>query len=605
MVASLLMSNTVVLAMIIVGTGVYVTGALRDAAKQSSIDAASMTAKTLAPTVGELVKNNALSPLRRLLTDMARQNGVAEISVTTPDGQVLAHSEPSRVTLRELQPKWDAVLPDDYGSDEHAASTSTQTVMVPGRGALILTVRANLTPVVGKGTVELWYILGGLAAGGLVVLLLMFVRISRPMRMLGMIAEALRQVGSCGNDLRLLELDERQGSEAQAWNKLLGRVSIVLPAKPVVEENSSAPVESNGSDLEQATNILPIGVIVLDRSGMVRVSNNMGAALLGTTVPEITGRAMSDVLEDEQIATITRQVSEGTGVRKTVEIKRPTPVGEAVLRIQCRPLRKDDVGAALVIIEDVTQQRIADASRNLFIAQATHELRTPLTNMRLSLETILDDEETKFPDVFAPHMNMLQTEVRRLERIISDMLAVSEIEAGSMKLSRGEIQLDRMMQEIEHDHRPHAEKKGLSFKVELPPKLPQVFGDREKLAQSLHNLVGNAIKYTPAPGSISVVLSADEHKLMIAVTDSGMGISKEDQGKLFNRFCRGSDPRVATITGTGLGLALSREIARLHGGDITLESEIDKGSTFTLAVPLGRHGSERGGSSPEPQRKAA
>ena len=128
----------------------------------------------------------------------------------------------------------------------------------------------------------------------------------------------------------------------------------------------------------------------------------------------------------------------------------------------------------------------------------------------------------------------------------------------------------------------------------MPPKLPTLVGDREKLAQAIHNIVGNAVKYTPAGGKVRIVVGETAGGgVSFTVTDTGMGISAEDQAKLFNRFVRGSDPRVAGITGTGLGLALSKEIARLHGGDIILHSELDKGSTFTLTVPGGRQAERR------------
>jgi len=120
----------------------------------------------------------------------------------------------------------------------------------------------------------------------------------------------------------------------------------------------------------------------------------------------------------------------------------------------------------------------------------------------------------------------------------------------------------------------------------LPPKLPLVKGDRDKILMALHNLVGNALKYTPKGGSVTVNVQVDSKQLLFSVSDTGIGISDEDAERIFERFYRAKDPRVEKITGTGLGLTLAREVVRLHGGEITLKSELNKGSTFTLTLPV-------------------
>jgi signal transduction histidine kinase len=125
-----------------------------------------------------------------------------------------------------------------------------------------------------------------------------------------------------------------------------------------------------------------------------------------------------------------------------------------------------------------------------------------------------------------------------------------------------------------------------SLTFELPPKLPVIQGDRDKLLLTLHNLIGNAIKYTPEGGRVVVSVKADARQVAVEVADTGIGIRPEEQAMIFDRFYRSSDPRVAKITGSGLGLALAKEVAVLHRGDVTVQSEPDKGSVFTLVVPL-------------------
>jgi signal transduction histidine kinase len=119
-----------------------------------------------------------------------------------------------------------------------------------------------------------------------------------------------------------------------------------------------------------------------------------------------------------------------------------------------------------------------------------------------------------------------------------------------------------------------------------PPKLPKLQGDRDKINLALHNLLGNALKYTPAEGQVTVSIDVRNGQLVIDVIDTGIGIKPEEAEKIFDKFYRSEDPRVEKITGTGLGLTLAREVVRLHGGDVTLQSELNRGSTFTATFPI-------------------
>jgi signal transduction histidine kinase len=272
------------------------------------------------------------------------------------------------------------------------------------------------------------------------------------------------------------------------------------------------------------------------------------------------------------------------GARSSVEVERRGESGDrTVLRMSVRPMRAEPAGA-MVVIEDVTQQRVADESRNAFVAQATHELRTPLTNIRLYTETMVDEPDDAA--VRAKCLNVINTESRRLERIVGDMLSVSEIEAGALKLRSAEVRLEALFEELEADYKAQASDKEIALKFDLPPKMPLLEGDRDKLMLALHNLVGNALKYTPTGGKVTVRVLDEGAALRVDVADTGIGIKPEEHELVFERFYRAKDKRINGITGSGIGLALARQVARLHGGDVTLSSELDKGSTFTLRVPL-------------------
>jgi len=214
----------------------------------------------------------------------------------------------------------------------------------------------------------------------------------------------------------------------------------------------------------------------------------------------------------------------------------------------------------------------------------THELRTPLTNIRLCVESLIEEPDGETA-ARSRTLNMINTESRRLERIVGDMLSVSEIEAGTMKLAQDDLRLDTMFEELEHNFRSPAAARNISLTFVLPPKLPVILADRDKIVLALSNLIGNAIKYTPEGGKVSVTAASDDGSLSVAVTDTGMGIPAEEHELIFERFYRSKDTRIESITGTGLGLTLARQVVRLHGGDITVTSAVNKGTTMTLTLP--------------------
>jgi two-component system phosphate regulon sensor histidine kinase PhoR len=236
-------------------------------------------------------------------------------------------------------------------------------------------------------------------------------------------------------------------------------------------------------------------------------------------------------------------------------------------------------------MRDITQQKLAEEMRDQFVDTATHELRTPLANIKayaetLALADVIDVEQQK------QFLNTINSEATRLARFVDDLLSVSSMELGSLSLNKQVTELNRMLNEVLNKVRPQIQEKGLTFDVVLPEKMPEPELDKDKIATVLVNLLGNAVKYTPAGGRVTFRVNVTDQQLEISVEDSGVGIAPDELEKVFEKFFRSQDPRVQEQTGTGLGLALAQEVVRLHGGRITVESEINKGSTFTVLLPL-------------------
>jgi signal transduction histidine kinase len=546
----------------------------------------------LAHSAESMLADGDVSALRRLLVEARQEHDLKQCRIVLPDGQVIADAAPSRITLVALPARWPAGPVDSGGSDSNAAGTGDilldRPLLVPGRGPALLSITASSSTKL----TEAWQVqaeLGAIGAAALAALLLVYRRLRARLVPLGVLRESLLAAGE-GN-VQPESLFMRGGEispEAQAWNQVVERAA--RAENTGLEQRVKAAFQSQRetrNDLVHACDALSVGMVVVDMNLKVKHVNGAAAVLLRANREQVAGADSATVFADERVREALRAIvagGGGGGQRRMIEVRHGEQDGGGILRFGVRSLRREDQGGALVTIEDVTQQRVADAARNSFVAQATHELRTPLTNMRLCLEAASEAEDAS-PEVLREHFNRLNIETRRLERMIGEMLSLTEIEAGSLRLKKDDVRLDAVIEQLRPDYAQQAAEKKLSLTFELPPKLPVFQGDQDKLALVLHNLLGNALKYTPAGGRVMLAAKADGAQLTVTVTDTGIGVAPEEQQQIFERFYRAKDPRVAKITGTGLGLALAREIARLHNGEITVQSELDRGSTFTLTLP--------------------
>jgi two-component system phosphate regulon sensor histidine kinase PhoR len=258
---------------------------------------------------------------------------------------------------------------------------------------------------------------------------------------------------------------------------------------------------------------------------------------------------------------------------------------ERILRVARLPLGGDAGQGHVWSLRDVTQQKLAEQTRDRFIDTATHELRTPLANIKAYAETLASAEYIDV-ELQKEFCNIINSEVTRLARFIDDLLSISSMEAGALTVERQKVETDRLFAEVLAKVEPLMQKKEIQFEVELPPKMPELHLDKDKIIAVVVNVLGNAAKYTPNGGRVSLKVKCEEGRLRAAVQDTGVGIAEEELPKVFEKFFRSEDPRVQAEVGTGLGLSLAREVVRMHGGEITVESELNKGSTFTVSLPL-------------------
>ena len=534
-----------------------------------------------------MLARDDVTAVRRLVADAGRTYKLNRCRIVLPDNGVIAASEPDRINLPKLPATW-SDIPMDKGPNVANRSfvMFSHPLQIPGRGSARLELAAPIDYPIGV-FLETQAGVGAIGAAALVSLLLVYRNMRYRLRAMGVIREALLALGGGERSMAALAVGPELGPEAVAWNDLLlekDKLSTMVVVGRASDTISDRRV--NKGDLDAAFDAMSQGLVLINDKLEAKFVNGAAAVFLQAAREKMLGAKVAQFIKYPEVLKTIEGVASGKLRRRmTVEVKHGGEDGAGVLKFSVRPVRREDSAAAMVIIEDVTQQRVADEARNTFVAQATHELRTPLTNIRLYVETAIEDGEND-PALRAKALNVISQEARRLESIVSEMLSVSEIEAGSFKLNRSEVRLDALFAELTADYESPAKDKKLNLKFNLPPKLPAIKGDRDKINVALHNLVGNALKYTPAEGNVSVNVTVEKSTLTVEVVDSGIGIGPEDQKRIFDKFYRAKDPRVGKIVGTGLGLTLAREVVRLHGGDITVDSQINKGSTFTLKLPI-------------------
>lgn len=385
----------------------------------------------------------------------------------------------------------------------------------------------------------------------------------------------------------LLPMDA-DGPVADGWNRLTQHLRATRTDTSLEKRLESALGGLREKRAEAALQAIPEGIGLTDAEDRIAYGNASLYALIGLHVDDAREKPLLELMPwhgtadaaaiDEQFEEPMRPV--------IIEYLRGDVVADGVLRVARYSHETSEGHPAGHVwhIRDITQQKLAEEAREQFVYAATHELRTPLANIRAYAETLsvaeFDDEEQR-----KGFLNTINTEATRLGRFVDDLLNISQMEAGSMTLHPQKTEVRRMLVEVVDKVRPQMDQKAITLDVAMPAKLPELTIDKENITAAIVNVLGNAAKYTPHGGKVTLRVDCDESILQVHVEDTGIGIAADELPKLGRKFFRSSDERVRDETGTGLGLAFTQEVVRLHGGRLTIASEINKGSRFTISLP--------------------
>ncbi len=345
---------------------------------------------------------------------------------------------------------------------------------------------------------------------------------------------------------------------------------------------------------EEVVSAAAEGVIVVDSSGKILMMNPAAERLYGTKLKDKAGKDVREVLGTDHMLTLSKDLSSRfTGVGETeAEIKSVSET-EKTLRASTALIQNHDgkVVGMVSALSNVTKAKELEQMKIDFVSSVSHELRTPLASVKQAISLILDKTAGEVNHEQEKMLSLAKRNVERLTRLINDILDVSKIEAGKMVLNRSPHDLCEIVEEVGQTMALFAQSRDVQISYSAPKDLPRVHVDRDRIIQVFTNLVGNAIKFTPSQGKVSLN-AADIPRggeattfLKTAVADTGRGIAKEDLAKVFEKFSQ-IGAKSTDVKGTGLGLTISRALVEQHGGQIWVESEAGKGSKFTVSLPV-------------------
>jgi PAS domain S-box-containing protein len=325
------------------------------------------------------------------------------------------------------------------------------------------------------------------------------------------------------------------------------------------------------------------GLLVFDKVGKVSLINPQAESFFRIKKEEIVGKSFSELVQFSDFKPIIEAVG---GELKRVFRKEVPIRGDLILEVTTVPMMKgeEEVGI-LMILHDVTREKEIERMKTEFVSISAHQLRTPLSAIKWTLKMFLDGDLGELTKEQREFLEKTYQSNERMINLINDLLNVTRIEEGRFLYKPVLADIVPICQSVIDSYKDEIEKRNLKFKFKKPKELPKVRVDIEKISLAIQNLLENAIRYNKFGGEIEMVLKEKEKEIEFSIKDTGIGIPKDQQNRVFTKFFRGSNAMKMETEGSGLGLFITKNIIEAHGGRIWFESEEGKGTTFYFTLP--------------------
>jgi PAS domain S-box-containing protein len=341
--------------------------------------------------------------------------------------------------------------------------------------------------------------------------------------------------------------------------------------------------------VESALQRLPDAVVIVDETGSATFANHKVESITGITIESIVGKLPQEWCDNIHVISLLSQYHGNiTQLHRTESLKySPEKHPERTVSVSVYPLYSlrdtSIVLGSLVIFRDITEQVLATQSRDEFLAHVSHELKSPLNVINLHAELLLETD-TIGSDESIKSTNVIIDEVERLSLLINDLLNISKFESGITTLNRQRVKIHDFLKDTFTSATRSAAEKNITPHIEIARSISTMNIDKDLFRVALNNILSNSVKYGRNGGKVSLIAEDVDDTVQIEISDDGIGIYEEDKKHIFEKFYRSESEEVQEQPGHGLGLALTKEIILLHGGHLDVQSEKNKGTTFTIKI---------------------
>jgi signal transduction histidine kinase len=350
-----------------------------------------------------------------------------------------------------------------------------------------------------------------------------------------------------------------------------------------VEEAEKQATEERDKTEAIITNLTD-GLLFFNKENKLSLLNPQALVFFDIKAEKIMGKSVSELKSYPNIAPLINLLN--TNVKK--DSRQEISLRENLnLEVSIIPLIQDSGRGNLIVLHDVTREKIVEKLKTEFVSLAAHQLRTPLTEIKWVLKMFLDGDLKEINDEQKEYIKKTYRANERMINLINDLLDVSRIEEGKYLYEPKPANIEDIIEPVIKSLRKEIKRKRLIFEFQKPKeKLPQIWIDAEKIEIVIQNLVENAVRYTKMGGGVTIALKSKGEKIEFSIQDTGVGIPREQQNRIFTKFFRAPDVVKMETEGTGLGLFISKNIIEAHKGKIWFESEEGKGSTFSFTLPI-------------------
>jgi two-component system phosphate regulon sensor histidine kinase PhoR len=509
----------------------------------------------------------------------------ARATVVRADGKVLAdsHENPTRMENHADRPEIVEAFADGRGRSTRYSDTVKRELVYlairhqPGIGRSVVLRLAWPLERVNEAIAEVLHPVGAVSLVTLVLGAVFSLLFSRALSLrVQKLKEFSRRVAE--GDFRPVAVQD-EGDELVELTRALNDTATRLDEtiRTLKEErNQSAAILGSMSE----------GVVVVGPDERIIFCNQAFLNSLAISVAPNEGKTLIEVTRQSELPKLLHDaLASGEAVQSELEAATPRP---RHFQVTAAPIQTEESSAAVLVLHDITEIRRVERVRRDFVDNVSHEFKTPLTAIQGFAETLLGGalEDPKNSRRF---LEIISDHAARLSQLTNELLKLSQIETGRLELNLRPVAVPDLVDACLETAKIKAKPKGLSLDNQCSDDLPRVQGDRQHLREVLQNLLDNAIQYTPSGGKVTISASANGDMVKISVADSGVGILHDEQQRIFERFYRTEVARTLEISGTGLGLAIAKHLIEAHEGRIEVESEVGKGSVFSVYVPINKN----------------